>query len=108
MDPPVQVLLDVGAQILEFTNLEVARESLKRRRTREQVQAVVFFDEDDELVVLDRRGRIEPLQTSPFASQLNGCLRFPEHYKAAVTLGPHLTKDRLIQGGSSVFDTVKC
>ncbi|KAK5400772.1 hypothetical protein LTR06_011264 [Exophiala xenobiotica] len=110
MDPPVQVLLDVGAQILEFTNLEVAREWLKRRRTHEQVQAVVFFDEDDELVVLDQRGRIEPLQTSPFASQLDVCLvfldeahtrgtdlRLPEHYKAAVTLGPHLTKDRLIQ-----------
>ncbi|KAK5263156.1 hypothetical protein LTR96_011418 [Exophiala xenobiotica] len=110
MDPPVQVLLDVGAQILEFTNLEVAREWLKRRRTHEQVQAVVFFDEDDELVVLDRRGRIEPLQTSPFASQLDVCLvfldeahtrgtelRLPEHYKAAVTLGPYLTKDRLIQ-----------
>ncbi|KAJ9607822.1 hypothetical protein H2200_007901 [Cladophialophora chaetospira] len=110
MEPPVQVILDVGAQILELSNVEVAREWLGRVQSRSQAQAVVFFDEDDELAVLDNKGRTEPLQTSPFADQLDVCLiyldeahtrgtdlRLPEYYRAAVTLGPNLTKDRLIQ-----------
>ncbi|EXJ80680.1 hypothetical protein A1O3_06964 [Capronia epimyces CBS 606.96] len=110
MDPPPQVILDVGAQILDLSNLEVARGWLKRKQGHKQSQAVVFFDEDDDLSVLDCNGRIERLQTSPFADQLDVCLvyldeshtrgtdlRLPEYYKAAVTLGANLTKDRLIQ-----------
>ncbi|KIW82284.1 hypothetical protein Z517_05311 [Fonsecaea pedrosoi CBS 271.37] len=110
MDPPAQVILDVGAQILELTNGEVAREWLKRTRDDQQAQAVVFFNEDDELSVIDRNGQIERLQTSPFADQLDVCLVFldeahtrgtdlklPAYYKAAVTLGANLTKDRLVQ-----------
>ncbi|KIW67539.1 hypothetical protein PV04_06783 [Phialophora macrospora] len=110
MDPPAQVILDVGAQILELSNVEVATEWLKRTQDHERTQAVVFFSDDDELSVLDRSGQVERLQTSPFADQLDVCLvfldeahtrgtdlRLPEHYKAAVTLGANLTKDRLIQ-----------
>ncbi|EXJ94346.1 hypothetical protein A1O1_02740 [Capronia coronata CBS 617.96] len=110
MDPPAQVILDVGAQILELGNLEVAREWLKRTQDHEKAQAVVFFNDHDELSVLDRKGRVEPLQTSPFAARLDVCLVFldeahtrgtdlklPEFYTAAVTLGAQLTKDRLIQ-----------
>lgn len=68
-------------------------------------------NEDDEISVLDRTGQIECLQASPFADQLDICLvfldeahtrgtdlRLPEYYKAAVTLGANLTRDRLIQG----------
>jgi hypothetical protein len=111
VDPPAQVILDVGAQILELSNCEVAREWLKRNQDHEQAQAVVFFNEDDELSVLDRKGQTERLQTSPFADQLDVCLVFldeahtrgtdlklPEYYRAAVTLGANLTKDRLVQG----------
>ncbi|RMZ83548.1 hypothetical protein DV738_g1146, partial [Chaetothyriales sp. CBS 135597] len=110
MKPPAQVILDVGAQIIELSNVEVAREWLKRTQGHEAAQAVVFFNEDDELSVLDRKGRIERLQTSPFAGQLDVCLVFldeshtrgtdlklPDYYKAAVTLGANLTKDTLIQ-----------
>jgi hypothetical protein len=74
------------------------------------IQAVVFFD-DEELSVLDRAGRIEPLQTSPFAKQLDVCLvyldeahtrgtdlKLPRNYRAAVTLGQGLVKDKLTQG----------
>lgn len=111
MKPPAQVILDVGAQILELSNWEVAREWLERTRDHGQAQAVVFFNEDDELSVLDRTGHVECLQTSHFADQLDVCLVFldeahtrgtdlklPEYYKAAVTLGANLTKDRLVQG----------
>ncbi|RMD42864.1 hypothetical protein DV735_g2274, partial [Chaetothyriales sp. CBS 134920] len=110
MEPPAQVILDVGAQIIELSNVQVAREWLKRTEGHDTAQAVVFFNEDDELSVLDRKGRIERLQTSPFAGQLDVCLvfldeshtrgtdlRLPDYYRAAVTLGANLTKDRLIQ-----------
>ena len=72
---------------------------------------MVFFDENDELNALNRAGYCESLQTSPFASQLDTCLVFldqahtrgmdlklPSNYRAAVTLGPNLTKDSLVQG----------
>jgi hypothetical protein len=111
MDPTPQVILDVGAQVLELGNLELARKWLEMMPDLQQVQAVVFFDDSDELSVLDRKGKIEALQTSTFAKQLDVCLVFldeahtrgtdlklPEYYKAAVTLGANLTKDRLVQG----------
>jgi hypothetical protein len=54
---------------------------------------------------------VEHLQTSPYADQLDVCLVFldeahtrgtdlklPDNYRAAVTLGANLTKDRLVQG----------
>ena len=111
MEPTIEVILDVGAQVLELSNLEVAREWLKMMSDHDRTQAVVFFDNSDELSVLDRKGNIESLQISSFAKQLDVCiifldeahtrgtdLRLPPHYRAAVTLGPNLTKDRLVQG----------
>ncbi|RYC63348.1 hypothetical protein CHU98_g2852 [Xylaria longipes] len=110
MDPPVRVILDVGAQILELDNLGVAREWLSNVQNSEGTEAVVFFNEHDELSVVDRKGRIEPLQVSPYINQLDLCLVFldqahtrgtelklPRNYRAAVTLGAGLTKDRLVQ-----------
>lgn len=113
LSPRVQVILDVGAQVLELSNMEVAREWLKRSSSSGQTvpQAVVFFDDNDNLCVLDRKGQVELLQTSPFGKQLDVCyifldeahtrgtdLRLPEYYRAAVTLGAGITKDRLVQG----------
>ncbi|KAI0199126.1 hypothetical protein F4808DRAFT_433446 [Astrocystis sublimbata] len=106
---PVRVILDVGAQILELNNLEVAQSWLQMT-TDNGVQATVFVDDDDELSVIDRRGRVEHLQTSSYATRLDACLvfldqahtrgidlRLPNNYRAAVTLGANLTKDRLVQ-----------
>lgn len=111
LDPPAQVILDVGAQIIELSNVEVAEAWLKLITNHKQTQAIVFFDENDELVVLDRKGRVEALQISPFSKQLELChifldeahtrgtdLKLPEYYRAAVTLGAGLTKDKLVQG----------
>jgi hypothetical protein len=108
MEPPVQVILDVGAQILELTNIEVAQTWLQMEQ---KMEAVVFFNDDDELCVIDRSGRVEAFRTSPYADQLGVCLIFldeahtrgtdlklPKHYRAAVTVGANLTKDRLVQG----------
>lgn len=113
-DPPVQVILDVGAQVLELDNHGLAKRWLEMHpNANNSIQAVVYVNNDDELSVLDRRGRPEPLQTSSYASRLDECLIFldeahtrgidlklPKHYRAAVTLGANLTKDRLVQGKS--------
>ncbi|KAK0763454.1 hypothetical protein N5P37_002831 [Trichoderma harzianum] len=110
MEPSVQVILDVGAQILELTNLQLAISWLKKVPESQGKKAVVYFDDHDELCVVDWQGRVESLQTSPYGQQLDLCLvyldeahtrgtdlKLPLHYRAAVTLGPGLTKDRLVQ-----------
>ncbi|KAJ4127295.1 hypothetical protein NW765_017247 [Fusarium oxysporum] len=100
MDPNTRVILDVGAQVIEFTNLEFSKEWLKCCEGEEHTQAVIFFNDSDEIIVLDRSGKVEELQTSPFANQLDQYLvfldeahtrgtdlRLPANYRAAVTLG---------------------
>jgi hypothetical protein len=108
-DPPIRVILDVGAQIIDLTNLEVA--SMWLEKVGEEADAVVFFDDQDELSILTTDGRIESFFTSPFATHPERCLVFldqahtrgtdltlPDSYRAAVTLGPNVTKDTLVQG----------
>ena len=108
--PPVRVILDVGAQVLELRNEEVARKWLSRVACSE-VQAAIFFDDANELCVVSRDGRKESLLVSPFAKQMDQVLvyldeahtrgtdlKMPTDYRAIVTLGPELTKDRLAQG----------
>ncbi|KAK7426741.1 hypothetical protein QQZ08_006777 [Neonectria magnoliae] len=110
MDSNTRVILDVGAQVIDLNNQEFARAWLKLYTGDDKTQAVVFFSDSDELMVLDHSGNLEELQTSPFSKQLDQCLIFldeghtrgtdlklPEFYRAAVTLGANLTKDRLVQ-----------
>lgn len=113
MSPAVRVILDVGAQILELSNFMVAKQWLEMLSEDNATQAAVFFNDSDELCVIDRKGRVESWQTSPFLKQPDACVVFldeahtrgtdmklPANYRAAVTLGPNLTKDRLVQGNS--------
>jgi hypothetical protein len=108
LEPGVQVILDVGAQILEMNNLEVSKAWLRMHDSSKQ--AAVFVNDQDELCVVDRNGRIDPLRTSSYFTRLDLCLVFldeahtrgielqlPTYYRAAVTLGAKLTKDRLVQ-----------
>ena len=110
MERPVQVILDVGAQILELNNIQVAQMWLEMLPADRGKEAVIFNDHDD-LCVVDRKGYVEELQTSPYSKQLDVCvvfldeahtrgtdLKLPEYYRTAVTLGANLTKDRLVQG----------
>ncbi|OAR01441.1 hypothetical protein LLEC1_04033 [Akanthomyces lecanii] len=105
-----RVILDVGAQIIDRTNIEMARAWLGHYESDENTQAVIFFNDLDEIMVLDKSGQVEELQTSPFADRLEQCLvfldevhtrgtdlRLPADYQAVVTLGAHVTKDRLAQ-----------
>ena len=106
--PPVRVILDVGAQVLEWKNEEVVRKWLS---CVPDAQAAVFFNDQNVLSALSRDGITEPLMISPFAKQMDQCLvyldethtrgtdlKLPTDYRAVVTLGPDLTKDRLVQG----------
>ncbi|PPJ57158.1 hypothetical protein CBER1_08454 [Cercospora berteroae] len=108
LDPPVQVILDVGAQILEMDNLQVAKTWLKMHDSEKE--AAVFVNDDDEICVVDRNGRVEVLRTSSYATRLGSCLIFlgeahtrgidlklPATYRALLTLGAGLTKDRTTQ-----------
>ncbi|KAJ6458153.1 hypothetical protein C8R47DRAFT_995335 [Mycena vitilis] len=109
--PPIMVLLDVGAQVLELQNEEVAREWLRLDK-RSQVEAAVYFDPStDEIRVISRDGRMQPFASSLYKKQLDKTLvyldeahtrgtdfKFPAGSRAVVTLGPRLTKDKLVQG----------
>ena len=110
LDPPARVILDVGAQVLELQNQEMAWKWLSSVPNSE-AQAVIFFDSRNDICVLSRDGLKELLEVSPFLKQMDVCLvyldeahtrgtdlKMPANYRAIVTLGPGLTKDRLVQG----------
>ena len=72
---------------------------------------MIYFNEDNDLCVINRSGLKELLHVSPYAKQMDSCLvyldeahtrgtdlKLPVDYRAIVTLGPDLTKDRLAQG----------
>ncbi|KAK4211357.1 hypothetical protein QBC37DRAFT_389750 [Rhypophila decipiens] len=107
--PAMRVILDVGAQIIESSNVQMATRFLESVSTAE-ADAVIFFNGEDELSVLNRHGVVDSFLTSPFLTQTDRCLvyldqahtrgtdlKLPENYRAAVTLGPGVTKDTLVQ-----------
>ncbi|KAK3367194.1 hypothetical protein B0T24DRAFT_581750 [Lasiosphaeria ovina] len=108
-DPPIRVILDVGAQIVECSNFVMA-ERLLWSVPDSDADAVIFFNWRGEMSVLTRNSNVAPFLTSPFASNTDRCLVFldqahtrgtdlklPANYRAAVTLGPGVTKDTLVQ-----------
>ncbi|KAL0576778.1 hypothetical protein V5O48_005205 [Marasmius crinis-equi] len=107
-DDTIRAVLDVGALVVEVSNLELVKYWLSRKS---DVQAAIYFDRDDVLQVVTRDGLVEPLTMSPFYQQLDRCLvylddvhtrgtdlKLPTNWRACVTLGPKVTKDRLVQG----------
>lgn len=112
-NPVINVLIDVGAQVLEATNLQLAQKWLQ---CRNDAKAAIYFDDGDETMVLDRSGATTPLRISPLSGKLDDCLFYidevhtrgidlaiPAGFHAAVTLGPRLVKDRLTQGTLILF-----
>ena len=106
--PEIRVLVDVGAQILDFSNRQVAKEWLDIVRV---ASGAVYFNENDELTVLTRNGITQLLSSSPLSQQLDRCVVYLDHAhtrgtdiklpvgsRGAVTLGPKVTKDALVQG----------
>ena len=107
----VRVLLDVGAQMLDMQNLDLVQYWLQLNAHYETIEAAVFFNTNDELTVLMRDGSMEPFVASPYRQSMQKCivylddahtrgtdLKLPRSSRAAVTLGPKVTKDRLVQG----------
>ena len=106
--PEIRVLLDVGSQILDLSNHQVATAWLEIYR---DTAGAIYFDENDELMVLTREGISLPMLSSPLCQQLDRCVVYLDHAhtrgtdiklpirsRAAVTLGPKVTKDALVQG----------
>ncbi|KAN0084597.1 hypothetical protein V8E55_008101 [Tylopilus felleus] len=106
--PEIRILLDVGAQILDFSNQQVAKAWLN---IVHDTAGAVYFNENDELTVLTRNGITQPMSSSPLSRTLDHCIvyldhahtrgtdiKFPIGSRAAVTLGPKVTKDALVQG----------
>ncbi|KAJ6261640.1 hypothetical protein Dda_4310 [Drechslerella dactyloides] len=110
--PKIRVLLDVGTQILELDNRQIAKAWLEIDQSSE-IQGAVFFGEGNQLLVMRRDGRTEPFVSSALSKQLDRVLvfldeahtrgvdlRLPIGTRAAVTLGPNLAKDKFVQGNS--------
>ncbi|KAL4078051.1 hypothetical protein J3A83DRAFT_4476741 [Scleroderma citrinum] len=106
--PEIRVILDVGAQVLDLRNGEFAAAWLK---VKPDAAAAIYFNEDDELTVLTQKGTTQLFLESSFTRRLDECvvylddahtrgtdIRFPNGFRAAVTLGSKVTKDRLTQG----------
>ncbi|KIO03173.1 hypothetical protein M404DRAFT_146433 [Pisolithus tinctorius Marx 270] len=96
------------ALVLELKNNEFAALWLE---LKPDALAAIYFNDDDELTVLSRDGSTQSFLESPYASRLDECIvylddahtrgtdiKFPIGFRAAVTLGPKVTKDRLTQG----------
>ncbi|KAL8660136.1 MAG: hypothetical protein Q9202_006792, partial [Teloschistes flavicans] len=107
VDGSIRVLIDVGAQILDLSNDQVVAHWLLYVP---DADAGIYFDADDRAMVLTKGGKIEPLATSSYLSRTDRCvvylddvhtrgtdLKLPRTARAAVTLGPRLAKDRLVQ-----------
>ncbi|KAF2020220.1 hypothetical protein BU24DRAFT_477383 [Aaosphaeria arxii CBS 175.79] len=104
----LRILIDAGAQILEHDNRSLAMEWLK---IDHDASVAVYFDSSDHRAwVIYKNGKLIPLVASPFAERLENCvvyldeshcrgidIKFPPNAKAALTLGPHLTKDAFAQ-----------
>ena len=106
--PEIRVLLDVGSQVLDLPNHQVAMAWLEISRA---TAGAIYFNGNDELMVLMRNGITLPLLSSPLCQQVERCVVYLDHAhtrgtdiklptgsRAAVTLGPKVTKDALVQG----------
>lgn len=109
LDGKPRVLIDVGAQVLETANEDVVKHWIL---LVDDADAGIFFSADDKIMVVARdSSKAEPFATSSFSSRIDRCLvymdevhtrgtdlKLPKDARAVVTLGPRLTKDRLVQG----------
>ncbi|KAF2084345.1 hypothetical protein K490DRAFT_49259 [Saccharata proteae CBS 121410] len=107
-DAGIRMLIDAGAQVLERDNESLARDWLS---VDGDARAAVYFSKSNQAMVIYRSGRPVPLLASTFANDLSRCvvyldeahtrgtdLKMPSSARGALTLGPGLTKDSLVQG----------
>lgn len=71
VDPSVRILIDVGAQILDLSNEQVATQWLT---IVTDAEAGVYFDEGDYAMIITRNGKREKLANSAYAQQTDRCI----------------------------------
>ena len=104
---PIEVILDVGALLIEGNNREIAVRWLQL--SHRNVEYAVYFH-SNEIFVCDRQFDHQRFDMSPARERLDHCifyideihtrgtdLKFPNGFRAMLTLGNGLTKDRLVQ-----------
>jgi hypothetical protein len=67
----IRILIDAGAQILEYDNRSLVKAWLKEDY---EAVAAVYFDEEHRAMVVYGKGTDIPLVASPFAENLEDCL----------------------------------
>ncbi|CAF4881463.1 unnamed protein product, partial [Rotaria sp. Silwood2] len=85
-----------------------------------KIDYAVYFESND-IFVIDRLNRCHAFSTSPASERLDRCIfyldeihtrgtdfKFPNGFRAAVTLGNSLTKDRLVQACMRMRKLGKC
>lgn len=103
--PQVSVLIDCGALLTGMSNRQVAQGVLD---LCSWFRAAIYFDDDNQILVLDRDGKDTPLAKSPLQpahgftylddKHTRGTdLRFAPDAVGAVTICKKTTKDRLVQ-----------
>ena len=106
----ITVLLDAGALMIRYSNKEVAQKWLELNKNNNNIEAAVFFEENDLVVIQKISNKIQSFETSIYLHNLSKCLiylddihtrgtdiKIPTNTTAGVTLGNGLTKDRLFQ-----------
>jgi hypothetical protein len=104
----INVILDVGALFIDKTNQQIAVEWLTLS-DKNKINYAVYFDSDS-IVVCDRQFNQQRFEISPASERLDHCVfyldeihtrgtdfKLPMGFRAAVTLGNGLTKDRFVQ-----------
>jgi hypothetical protein len=104
----INVILDVGALFIDGTNEDIAIKWLNQSDGT-KIDYAVYFD-SDLIFVCDRQSQHHRFETSPASERLDRCVfyldeihtrgtdfKFPKGFRAAVTLGNGLTKDRCVQ-----------
>lgn len=104
----IPVLLDSGALMLELSNEQVAIEWLSMAEST--YEASVYFDTNDVLQTIDRKGIKTEFDCSVYRENLKRCLvylddahtrgtdlKFPPNWKACVTLSGDMTRDKTVQ-----------
>ena len=82
--PPIRVLIDAGAQIVELGNAEIARRWLDLVPATD-ASAAVFFNSDEDMCATARDGTTEPLPRSPYADDMTSCLVYLDEAHARGT-----------------------
>ncbi|ODM90627.1 hypothetical protein Ocin01_16055, partial [Orchesella cincta] len=109
----LKVLIDAGAIMLDLGNEAIAQRWLDLDHT---IEGIVYFTSGNELVIKTRSeskesgGRDTPLKLSSYRDQLQNCavylddyhtrgtdLKLPTNFKACVTIGSRMRRDKLVQ-----------